>query len=211
MRKPIDSRPLHLLGLTALASVLCAGTVSAGTIVGSAHDFTNQTWTDEICIVCHTPHNANTDVDDAPLWNHELTTKIYDLYDSPTFDATDIGQPTGASILCLSCHDGTVALDAFGGETGTVTIGDESPRNIGGDELANDHPISFTYHATLAAADGELYDPSTSANPHQRRQDQDGHYRFTPAVQQSVAVRQLPRRAQHLRRGRDGPAAQDNQ
>ena len=33
----------------------------------------------------------------------------YKLYGSSTTQAT-IGQPDGSSILCLSCHDGTISL-----------------------------------------------------------------------------------------------------
>jgi len=134
-------------------------------ITGSAHDFSGENWnnTGEICIVCHTPHNADITVPDAPLWNHEVTaTATFTLYNSPSFDgAATIGQPSGASKLCLSCHDGTVAMDNFGGRTngGDFMTGSE----LVGTDLSNDHPISFTYDAALASTDGGLYDP-TSAN-----------------------------------------------
>ena len=60
----------------------------------------------DICIFCHAPHNT-TGV--GPLWNHALSAATYTPYSSSTLKAT-VGQPTGASKLCLSCHDGTVAL-----------------------------------------------------------------------------------------------------
>ncbi|MEN8247292.1 MAG: cytochrome c3 family protein [Bacteroidota bacterium] len=130
-------------------------------ITGSAHDFSGETWTvnTEICIVCHTPHSSNTTVGNAPLWNHEVTsTATFTLYTGGgTMDATT-GQPGGSSKLCLSCHDGTVALENFGGTTtgtASVTTGDL------GTDLSDDHPISFTYNTALATADGELYNPST--------------------------------------------------
>jgi len=134
----------------------------AQTMVGSAHDFSNQSWnlTGEICICCHTPHNANITVPDAPLWNHMLTTATFQLYTSPTFNgAATITQPSGSSKLCLSCHDGTVALENFGNMTsGThyITV----VNNLGTD-LRNDHPISFIYDAALAAIDPGLWDPTT--------------------------------------------------
>ena len=59
----------------------------------------------EICIFCHTPHTAKK----AGLWNRHDSTAAYTPYRSTTIKA-NIGQPTGASKLCLSCHDGTVAL-----------------------------------------------------------------------------------------------------
>lgn len=128
-------------------------------IIGSAHDFTNASWntTNSICIVCHTPHFANIDVGESPLWNHQLTTSTFTPYSSNTLTAS-VGQPDGISKLCLSCHDGTVALDNFGATTtGTNFI---SGTGLIGTNLNNDHPVSFTYDANLANQDGELFDPT---------------------------------------------------
>ncbi len=116
--------------------------------------------TDEICIPCHTPHNADASVVDAPLWNHEVTTANFTPYTSTTMDAAT-GQPDGVSKLCLSCHDGTVALDSWGGQTGTV-FWSSGHRDVMGTDLTDDHPISITYNSALATSDGELADPSTT-------------------------------------------------
>ena len=144
-----------------IASFIYAQSFSQG-ITGSAHDFTAAGWnpTTEICVVCHTPHNADATVTLAPLWNHEVSTAAYTPYNSNTLDAT-VGQPDGVSKLCLSCHDGTVAIDNFGGvTTGTNFMGTVAPdRNLGTD-LANDHPVSFTFDVALASADGGLWDPT---------------------------------------------------
>lgn len=134
----------------------------AGTIAGSAHDFRGYLWntSGEICKPCHTPHQAKPLP--APLWNHELSTRTYIMYDatqSPTMEANVSAQPNGASKICLSCHDGTVALENYGDITdGTIFLyGDV----LIGTDLTNDHPISFVYDTSLATKDGELYDPST--------------------------------------------------
>lgn len=129
----------------------------AGSIIGSVHDFSGQPFAGgQICVVCHAPHNVATPVI-PPLWNHDLSTATYTVYSSPTLDAGPLGQPTGSTKLCLSCHDGTVAVDSFGGATGTFFItGDASL----GTDLSNDHPISFTYNTALATTDGGLFDPS---------------------------------------------------
>jgi len=128
-------------------------------IRNSHHDFSNASWSgNEICKVCHTPHNANMDVPDSPLWNHQTTTATYNLYSSATLNAIP-GQPDGKSKLCLSCHDGTVAIDNHSGFTGGTHF--TSWGNVSTD-LRDDHPISFTYDATLATTDGNLYDPSTT-------------------------------------------------
>ena len=126
-------------------------------IAGSAHDFSSQGWSGgQICEPCHTPHNASTA---GPLWNHAVSAASYTLYASGTMDAGP-AQPAGVSLLCLSCHDGTVALDSFGGATGTNTITGSA---LVGTDLSNDHPISFAYDSTLASSDGELHDPSTAS------------------------------------------------
>lgn len=146
----------------ALGLALVLGqTVQAGTIVGSAHDFSAQGWSGgETCVTCHTPHNASTSVSAAPLWNHAVTTATFTVYSSGTLNAT-VGQPDGTSKLCLSCHDGTVAIDSFGGATGSTMV---SGGALVGTSLANDHPVSFTYDAALATSDGGLKDPATATS-----------------------------------------------
>jgi len=141
--------------------VALLSTFSFGQIAGSAHDFSAASWnttTGEVCNVCHTPHNA-LNVTDAPLWDHMVTTATFTLYTSPSMNAT-VGQPAGSSKLCLSCHDGTVALDNFAGTTtGTNYI---TGNQLVGTDFSNDHPISFTYDAALATADGGLFNPTTA-------------------------------------------------
>ena len=100
-------------------------------------------------------------VPDAPLWNHQTTAATFTLYASSTTNAV-IGQPDASSKLCLSCHDGTIALENFGATTtGTHFI--TGVYNIG-TGLNNDHPVSFTYDAALATADGGLRNPATYAS-----------------------------------------------
>ncbi len=116
-----------------------------------------------ICIFCHTPHNAR---DDVPfLWNREDQTTNYIPYQSSTLVAT-VGQPTGASRLCLSCHDGTIALGAVISAnqeivfTGGVRLMPGTSPALLGTDLSDDHPVSLVYDNQLAAARGELLDPA---------------------------------------------------
>jgi predicted CXXCH cytochrome family protein len=67
----------------------------------------------------------------------------------------------GVSKLCLSCHDGTVAIDSFGGTTGTNNITGASKL---GTDLTNDHPIGITYDAALVTGDGGLKAITSAAN-----------------------------------------------
>ena len=168
-----------------------SGLAQAGNITGSVHDFSTATYSDgvtninwnpdgELCTVCHTPHASDTSVALAPLWDHELTNPAftYTTYSSGTLDANGgaLAQPVGVSQLCLSCHDGSVAIDSFGGAAGTnfITAGflpSLNSRLIGGDtdsggnpnSLKNDHPVGFTFDAALIALDPGLHDPATAS------------------------------------------------
>ncbi len=115
---------------------------------------------DRICIFCHTPHAARSV---APLWNREDSTASYIPYDSPTLKAQP-GQPTGASKLCLSCHDGTIALGDLVSESSPIAMSGSPTMPAGpgliGTDLRDDHPISFAYSESLAALPGALSPPS---------------------------------------------------
>jgi predicted CXXCH cytochrome family protein len=74
-------------------------------------------------------------------------------------DATP-GQPGGVSKLCLSCHDGSIGIDAFGGSTGVPTKMDPTAAGFVGIDLSDDHPVSFAYTAALDTAG--LHDPTTT-------------------------------------------------
>lgn len=131
----------------------------AQNIAGSPHDFSSTGWADgQICNACHTPHEAKTAIADAPLWNHEPTLATFTPYSSGTLTATDVAQPDGTSKLCLSCHDGTIAVDNFGG----VTTGTNFVTTPFSNDLSNDHPISFVYNDALAALDGGLNDATST-------------------------------------------------
>lgn len=102
----------------------------------------------EVCKFCHIPHNP---VLREPLWGHRLSSaqeyRTPDLSRSGRRTVT-VPQPNGSSRLCLSCHDGTVALGEVGGEP--VPIAMAGPQRLGpghrgflGTDLSGSHPISF--------------------------------------------------------------------
>jgi predicted CXXCH cytochrome family protein len=140
---------------------------------------------DRICIYCHAPHHTITMAQASsagltyfPLWNHDLTTiPSYTPYTDN--DGTDIPNnishqlnaapltttPGSISKLCLSCHDGSVAVSSYGNfgnagshyNTGSITTtGTRFAIGEGGD-LSNHHPIGFDYD-TVAAIDDEIRD-----------------------------------------------------
>lgn len=116
---------------------------------------------EQVCIFCHAPHSTG---GATPLWNRQFPVANYGIYRSSTFDATP-GQPTGASKLCLSCHDGTIALGRVLSRADRIRMvgGDFIPAGLTnlGTDLSDDHPISFHYTGSLAASDRQLKNPNT--------------------------------------------------
>jgi len=156
--------------LVVVLAGLLPGGLLASSIVGTRHNLSisgpgpvKSTTEQEICIFCHTPHQARRDI--PYLWNRADSTASYIPYQSSTLRAA-VGQPTGASKQCLSCHDGTVALGALltrpqevPFEGGIRFLGDG--RSKLGTDLSDDHPVSFVYDSALAAGNPELTDPLT--------------------------------------------------
>lgn len=131
---------LHILGIFFLGLVSQASV--AGTVVGSKHDLSLAAGTTEICVFCHTPHNANNDLDNdgtsdpldpnrsnAPLWNRRITREDdYTPYTSPTMNTNCDATPSPLSLACLSCHDaalGTSVGDPAGSGSGAVSATDQ--------------------------------------------------------------------------------------
>ena len=174
-------------GMLAVALWALAGTASAQ-IADTRHNLgsgagpagRNQVSdTAEICVFCHTPHGGDTAAP-APLWNKRLGAAgvpagggAYTTYQSlqtPSLDGT-VAEVGSISVACLSCHDGTQAMDniinapgsggfdATGGATdgrpytwagtrvnaaGVMQNGGGFISNLGTD-LSNDHPIGIQY------------------------------------------------------------------
>ena len=153
--------------MVGVLSTGCVGYATAG-VVGSKHDLTSggggqtaTTVTDEVCVFCHTPHGSDTAAP-VPLWNKVLgapgSYTQYSTLQTPTFDSTEA--PVGSvSLACLSCHDGTQAMDVVinlpgsGGYNAagapidplTSSVMITSPVPLLGTDLTNDHPISMQY------------------------------------------------------------------
>ena len=128
----------------------------------------------EICQWCHTPHSANTAfAGSAPLWNKESTAinaRTFTAY-GQTLAGTTVGQPSGSSKACLSCHDGVDAINsivldvdtginsnatgsnvAFGATAaGTAVLMPAGAATDIGTDLTGVHPLSVTYTAGKAS------------------------------------------------------------
>jgi predicted CXXCH cytochrome family protein len=187
--------PTHVVAFGTTAALSLCGLIlltppaeAAGTVVGSRHDLRatgggtpTGTGLAEVCVVCHTPHQSATANSQDPLWNHTATaTAAFGVYASVTMNAapiTDIGgAPIGSqslSMLCMSCHDGTVSVlsmynppntgFATTGVPGRISATGQIISNANmGTSLTNDHPVNFAYNTALATADGGLRDPATT-------------------------------------------------
>jgi len=169
-------------------SVNNAITAGAGSSFGTTVKATSET---QVCVFCHTPHASTSGGGTgivAPLWNRTLSGATYTFYTSNSLDASPLpGQNVTlpgvgvGSKLCLSCHDGTLAIGTVGvlnnaagniamqgTDAGGVMASGSAGATTGftrkiGTDLTNDHPISFTYDAAQATRDGELYTPGGTA------------------------------------------------
>lgn len=156
-------------GATLFAWLLqCASTVHADeSVVISKHNLSaagpgtvRATIESEVCVFCHTPHGSDPQV---PLWNRNNPTAYYRIYSSSTTQAR-IDQPGGASKMCLSCHDGSIALGMVLSRLPNDPIHmnqpfmPTGPSNLTND-LSDDHPIGFRYDRQLANRDHQLRSP----------------------------------------------------
>ncbi len=161
-----------------VSGVMLAATVQAAGITSTKHNLSTTagnpgvnkvtTGTDQICVFCHTPHGSNTNAA-VPLWNKGIpTTATYQLYSTLNTSSLngEVLAVGSVSMACLSCHDGTQAMDNMmnapgaggGSSTGASPAGwvwaganqtagkiaAAAITNIGAD-LKNDHPVGIAY------------------------------------------------------------------
>ena len=154
------------------AMLLVAGLAFGATVVGSKHDITllDDGAITEVCVFCHTPHQSASANKQDPLWNRSLSSETsFGVYTSDTMNATPTAFGGGTlgsantSQLCMSCHDGTLAVNALFNGPGSQTAGTATSAtgnaNLGSD-LSDDHPVNFVYDAALVTSDGGLNNPT---------------------------------------------------
>lgn len=154
-----------------LLLVAYAGNLGAG-IAGTKHDLSGTgagtaktTNVNQICVFCHTPHNAAVGANRTiPLWNKTNTASTgFTMYNQTTVPGSNLqgvvdATPNNPSLVCLTCHDGTQAVgNVINLPSGITAVQypaanssmDANGRLIGaglvGRDLTNDHPISITY------------------------------------------------------------------
>lgn len=161
------------LVVAAAVMTLMASNASAQ-LAGSKHDLTSTGGAqaafkvlaagDYMCKPCHAPHKANAAAD-IPLQNraNSTTTGTYTFFDTTHVPAT--ANRATIDLVCLSCHDGVTAVDAWTGNgagtsfMGSATAGNvtATPAYLDPSLLGGTHPTSITYSGTgefftLAAA-----------------------------------------------------------
>ena len=96
----------------------------------------------EVCRFCHIPHRP---VLPEPLWSQPLSQAQYEtpMVRSSGGTSSPAPQPDGASRLCLSCHDGTVAIGVRGPAAGASLRLTPASRGWVGTDLTGSHPVSF--------------------------------------------------------------------
>ena len=154
-----------------------------------------------ICVYCHHPHNADAATGDfggvsgtkagigsySPLWNRNLSTTTFAPYNNGSMMDSGTGSVSGSdkrhvlnagsnalkgvSLLCMSCHDGVVAMNAYSQQTGSSDGkgANGASRNITGTagfkgDMSNHHPMGFSYQ-TVQSADKEIAATSTVMVP----------------------------------------------
>ncbi|HET9578080.1 MAG TPA: cytochrome c3 family protein [Usitatibacter sp.] len=170
------------LTVAVAGGVFCLGEADAG-VATTRHNLSTSgsgtiksTTESEICVFCHAPHNTSPL---GQLWNRRTSTASYSPYASSTLKSSP-GQPNGASLLCLSCHDGTIALGELLSRPSLVPMtGAITGDRLLGTNLRDDHPVSFVYDAALRAANGQLADPATLVRPLAVRLDAGGRMQCT--------------------------------
>jgi hypothetical protein len=141
---------------------------SSGSVFDSKHNLSvsgpgaiKSTGETRVCIFCDSSHSTSSE---GPLWNHETTAPgKFKTYERTTMNSR-AEQPNGATKLCLSCHDGTIAVGAIKGlsrpismrnVTAEGTIPASFKSHLGSD-LSGTHPVSVKFQQTSALADPHL-------------------------------------------------------
>jgi len=116
-------------------------------LVGSQHDLTAsgsgpvKSAASDACIFCHASHNVIPNI--TPLWDHTLSSQSYVSYTSSTYGSGAQTPAAGSSKLCLSCHDGTVAVGLTVAKGLIATSGAMAASDILGTNLSTSHPVSM--------------------------------------------------------------------
>lgn len=182
-----------LVLLLVLAFMAAAAIAIAGQVAGSHHDLSasstsgTQVAGQSVCGSCHIPHGGVASITGLPIWARNMTLPngggAYSVYGSTgtptssnTLSNTVVNAPGPFSLTCLSCHDGTLAMNTITKNGINLVVGavTTSSPNVDsttgkminfvntttgydpyfGTNLQNDHPIGLAYRGTAATLAG---------------------------------------------------------
>ena len=138
-------------------------------VIGSQHDLTAsgtapvKSAAVDACMFCHAPHNIMPNI--TPLWDHTLSSVTYTPYASSTYTSGAQTPSAGSSRLCLSCHDGTVAVGLTVTQGLIATTGTMNSSDIFGSDLSHSHPMSMTPVDDGALASSLFSTPPATKDP----------------------------------------------
>lgn len=131
----------------AVGGMLMVTTVCAGTLSGSAHDFpVGGGGLRGACVVCHPLQQSDGARAQVPAWDHHTPLMPFTVYSG--LDLLGESRPRGSSSkICLSCHDGVVARDSFGGMRPSPDGFEwlSGSASMPGRRGSEDHPIGLPY------------------------------------------------------------------
>ena len=158
-------------GSLLLVAVMMAAVAAQGGVAETKHNFSSPVYspnaffygTQQVCVFCHTVHNADPTV--GSLLNHERDGGTsYNMYTSNTMDMIQSASPHDGSLICLSCHDGAIAVNSLNnlpGPEGAGTYGfpggpgldgsgaiSTSSHTFVGTDLRDDHPVGILYDSS---------------------------------------------------------------
>jgi predicted CXXCH cytochrome family protein len=146
-----------LIFATVLAVMAGPAFAQKAQMSGKKHDLRAAGNTGDLCGACHTSHNAGTNYG-ALLWNRNTTTATFTYYNTNVNadfkgGTVDITAGNKISLLCMSCHDGTIALDSvlYTPSGTTFKTGLMTGAAKLSTDLSNDHPVAFSYDSSVTA------------------------------------------------------------
>lgn len=144
------------IGIVMLCVIALTSVISHAGVEGTLHDMSLYAWpadplhpnpfanfdTGQVCVFCHTPHNANLNIQSGTYWtsggyaNAAGGTKGFLLWNRALSNATSMQLYTSSSmantptqvnvysLLCLSCHDGVSAINVLNQQPGDMVDSD---------------------------------------------------------------------------------------
>ena len=107
---------------------------------GSKHDFSSEEWTGgDACSACHGPDRTDPPPA-APLW--DATADLNRVFGTPLSGEAQAGN---ATLVCLRCHDGTIAKDTVSKQAKDRFANKQNPGLFQAGHERSDHPVGVEY------------------------------------------------------------------